>query len=87
VPLKEFTRHPHFKKGEMSKPLLFNVVTDISSEHNVADQHPEIVKELMALAEKGRADLGDSKRPGANQRKPGKIDNPVPPTLKTTSTN
>lgn len=87
VPLKEFTRHPHFKKGEKSKPLLFNVVTDIGSEHNVASQHPKIVKELMDLAEKGRADLGDSKRPGANQRKPGKIDHPVPPTLKTTSTN
>jgi len=86
VPLKEFSRHPHFKKGQSSKPLLFNVVTDISSEHNVADQHPEIVKELMALAEKGRADLGDNKRPGANQRKPGKIENPVPPTLKTIST-
>jgi len=86
VPLKEFSRHPHFKKGAGSQPLLFNVVTDISSEHNVADQHPEIVKELMALAEKGRADLGDTKRRGANQRQPGKIENPVPPTLKTTST-
>lgn len=86
VPLKEFSRHPHFKKGEGSKPLLFNVETDISSEHNVAAQHPEIVKELMALAEKGRADLGDTNRPGVNQRSAGKIENPVPPTLNTTST-
>lgn len=86
VPLKEFSRHPHFKKGEGSQPLLFNVVTDISCEHNVADQHPEIVKELQALAEKGRADLGDTNRPGANQRKAAHIENPVPPTLKTTST-
>ena len=87
VPLKEFSRHPHFKKGEGSKPLLFNVETDISSEHNVADQHPKIVKELMDLAEQGRADLGDANRPGANQRPAGKTENPVPPTLETTSTN
>ncbi|WP_154901811.1 sulfatase family protein [Gimesia maris] len=87
VPLKEFSRHPHFKKGEGSRPLLFNVVTDISSEHNVADQHPEIVKELMSLAEKARADLGDTNHPGANQRPAARVDHPVPPTLKTTSTN
>lgn len=85
VPLKEFQEHPHFKGKDLSTPLLFNVVQDTASRYNVADQHPEIVKQLMALAEKGREDLGDTNRPGAHQRKPGKIENPVPVTMKTMS--
>lgn len=78
LPLRDFVQHPHFKKGEGGKPLLFNVEEDISSAHNLAEKHPEIVSRLMVLAEKGRQDLGDTNRPGANQRLPGKIDNPVP---------
>lgn len=81
LPLTDFVQHPHFKKGEGGKPLLFNVEEDISSAHNLAEKHPEIVSRLMVLAEKGRQDLGDTNRPGANQRSPGKIDNPVPVTL------
>ncbi len=81
VPLKDFVVHPHFKNGEGKKPLLFNVEEDISSTYNVADKHPEIVSRLMVLAEKGREDLGDTNRPGANQRQPGKVDDPVPVSL------
>ena len=41
----------------------------------MADQNPEVVKRLQALAEKARADLGDSatKRVGANVRQPGRV--------------
>lgn len=81
LPLRNFVQHPHFKKGEGEKPLLFNVENDISSAYNLAEKYPEIVSRLMVLAEKGREDLGDTNRPGANQRLPGKIDNPVPVTL------
>ncbi len=81
VPLKEFDQHPHFKKGESSLPLLFNVVEDISSSNNVADQFPELVMELTNLAEIGREDLGDKDRSGANIRNPGKIENPIPVTM------
>ena len=78
VPLKEFTQHPHFKKGMGTQPLLFNVVKDTSSRNNVADKYPGIVNKLKALAEKGRQDLGDRGRAGANQRLPGKIEHPIP---------
>jgi arylsulfatase A-like enzyme len=78
VPLKEFNQHPHFKKGMGMQPLLFNVVKDTSSRYNVADKYPQIVNKLMALAEKGRQDLGDRGRAGANQRPLGKIENPIP---------
>ncbi|GAA5508994.1 sulfatase [Novipirellula caenicola] len=66
--------HPHFKPNQPSEPLLFNVVEDIASEHNVASEHPKIVDRLMALAEQAREDLGDSGRPGSGQRPVGQIE-------------
>ena len=82
-PLKEFAQHPHFKKGMSSQPLLFNVTEDISSKYNRAKKYPDIVNRLMHLAEQGRKDLGDKGLPGVNQRRPGKIENPVPVTMET----
>ena len=81
VALKEFARHPHFTPGEPSEPLLFNVVDDIASERNLAAENPAIVARLEALAERAREDLGDVGRPGANQRPPGRVENPKPMTL------
>ena len=78
LPLDSFTRHPHFRKSHSSEPLLFHVVDDIGSTNNVAAEHPEQVRRLMALAEIARADLGDRGRPGANQRPPGKVERPRP---------
>lgn len=78
VPLKSFARHPHLKKGGKVEPLLFNVASDISSTKNVAAANPKVVKRLMALAEKARADLGDADRKGKGQRKLGTVKNPKP---------
>lgn len=78
LPLASFSRHPHFRKGQASEPLLFHVVDDVGSTRNVASQHPDQVRRLTALAEIARADLGDAGRPGANQRPPGKVDDPQP---------
>lgn len=78
VPLKAVQRHPHFLYGESSRPLLFNVVTDVASENNVAAEHPEVVARLMALAEQARQDLGDRGRRGRGQRMPGFVEHPVP---------
>ena len=58
--------------------MLFNVVEDIGCRRNVAELHPEVVKRLTELAEKGRADLGDVDRPGAGQRPVGRFENPTP---------
>lgn len=73
LPIDANARHPHFKKGEAPTPLLFNVVEDIASEHNVAADHPDVVARLMAIAEVAREDLGDRGRPGKGQRPVGKI--------------
>ena len=81
VPLTQFNRHPHFKKGEVATTLLFNVVTDIGSKQNVAKQHPEIVKQLTELANRARQDLGDQGVAGSGQRLAGKIRNPQPQLL------
>lgn len=74
VPLEQFDRHPHFEPGEGDKPLLFNVAVDIGSVQNLADERPEVVKRLMAIAEQARQDLGDRGRPGSRLRPRGRTE-------------
>lgn len=81
LPLDSFVRHPHFKKGKSQSPLLFNVVSDIASHHNVAEQHPNVVDRLTALAGSIQADLGDRGRPGPGQRVPGQRQGRLPEPL------
>jgi arylsulfatase A len=56
----------HFNKGrpdpEDCKPMeeLYDLEADIGESTNVFEENPEVVSELMALADKGRADLGDT---------------------------
>ncbi len=62
-------------KPEGKTPLkLFDLETDIHEDHNVADQHPDVIKRLLALADNAREDLGDTDRPGKNQREAGWVD-------------
>ncbi|MFH1923965.1 MAG: sulfatase [Planctomycetota bacterium] len=81
VPLDKPVRHPHHRRRGPSPAMLFNVVEDVASRHNVAERHPEVVARLMELAEKGRADLGDAGRRGAGQRPVGRFENPTPRVL------
>lgn len=89
LPLNEFDKHPHFAKGDPSRPngttpaLLFNVYEDIGSVNNVADQHPDVVEQLQQLAEPMRKKLGDRNRPGTQQRPPGQVAQPTPRTRPT----
>ena len=73
-----FFRHPHFREGEGDKPLLFNVVKDVGSKSDVADEHQDLVERLTGFAEKAREDLGDDRRCGKNQHHRGKVDEPQP---------
>jgi len=82
VPLEHFDRHPHFKPGEGSEPLLFNVVEDIGSTTNVAAKHPDVVARLTELADQVRADLGDQGTAGAGARPRGEVERPTPRWLK-----
>ena len=78
LPVDPVQRHPHFYKTSPPRNLLFNVVEDPGTEHDVTALHPEIVKSLKALAATARQDLGDRGQPGTGQRPRGKVANPVP---------
>lgn len=60
------------------EPLqLYDLKADAGESSNVADRHPKIVARLMALAGKGREELGDVGVPGKGQRPAGWVDNVV----------
>jgi len=54
---------------------LYHLKNDPFEEHNLAEKHPEIVKELSLIADSARIDLGDDlmKMIGKNNRAPGFI--------------
>lgn len=58
---------------------LFNLETDVGEQHDVAAQHPEVVRRLEGAAREVRMDLGDSAtgEKGRGVRPAGKVD-PVP---------
>jgi len=72
LPVAATAGHPHFNKNQKAETLLFNVVEDIASQHNVAAEHPDIVARLNRFAEQARADLGDKDKRGQGQRAIGK---------------
>ena len=58
-------------------PQLFNLTEDISESSDLAEKHPEITAELMALAEEMDSDLGRNKV-GPGCRALGEVGNPAP---------
>jgi arylsulfatase A-like enzyme len=56
---------------------LYDLENDMGEKMNVAEQHPDVVERIKALAETMRGDLGDSltKRQGKGVRKPGMVEN------------
>ena len=54
---------------------LFDLEADPGETTNVAERHPDVVKQLQAIAERARDDLGDSLtgRTGKNVRPAGKV--------------
>ena len=77
LPLDTFRIHPYFERGKSDQALLFNVEEDISSQHNLALQNPDVVRRLTILSQKAQEDLGDFGRKGKQQRPAGKVENPV----------
>ena len=72
------------KKGGQTSKLatkLFDLDADIAEANDRAAENPDVVKRLLALADKARADLGDRDKPGANQRPAGMVVTPKPLTL------
>jgi arylsulfatase A-like enzyme len=60
---------------KIEKPKLFDLRRDPGEWYDVSEWNPEKVKELIILAERARADLGDelTNNPGTNRRKAGSI--------------
>jgi arylsulfatase A len=72
------------KKKNWAAPIpesplqLYDLKANIAETTNVADRHPDVVKRLLALANKARDDLGDLNRKGKNQRPAGWVESPKP---------
>ena len=66
------------RKTERTKIELYDVRHDVSEQHEVSAQHPEVVQRLTALAEKTRSDIGDFNRPGTGQREAGMVEKAAP---------
>ncbi|NQT36652.1 MAG: arylsulfatase, partial [Planctomycetes bacterium] len=64
--------------GIERRPTLFDLENDLAETTDVAADHADVVRRLLALAEMARADLGDMKRPGKNQRPALWVDDPKP---------
>jgi arylsulfatase A len=80
LPLKD--KWINFRGDAKACPVeLYDLKADISETTNLAAQYPDIVKRLLALAEKAREDLGDVGRPGSNQRPAGHVSDPTPRVL------
>jgi arylsulfatase len=64
-----------YQNAEVVAPSLYDLSRDRSETTDVAAIHPEVVQSLLALAEKCRAELGDSltNRTGSGTREPGRI--------------
>ena len=65
-----------YQDASTSAPMLFDLHADLAEQNDVSAAQPAMVKQLLAFAEKCRADLGDSltKRTGAGLREPGRVE-------------
>ena len=66
-----FSKNTHIAPSDrvgFEKPFLVDLNNDIGETTDVSDQHPDVVKRLLALAETMREDLGDYDRVGTNMR-------------------
>lgn len=76
--------------GDTPIPMaLYNLIEDPGEQKSVAKDHPDIVKQLGALADKARHDLGDERRnvKGTNLRPIGRDDAPPGKSIFGTLTN
>jgi arylsulfatase A-like enzyme len=72
-----------WEESEGKTPLqLYDLETDIHEDHNVADEHPDVVSRLLAIADKMKKDIGDAGLKGKNLRPAGWVKEPRPQLLK-----
>ncbi|MBT7066210.1 MAG: sulfatase, partial [Verrucomicrobia bacterium] len=75
-----FAKGKAFDKADEGVDELYDLDQDIGEEHNLFDDHPEIVEALKAEAERARQDLGDvlTGDEGSGKREVGRVENPKP---------
>lgn len=68
----------HVRKRDEEIEALYDLETDPGEDHNLYDQHPDIVEELRAKLDACRKDIGDEATgiEGENVRPIGRVDNP-----------
>ena len=69
--LYPFTVNQHIAAADrtgFAEPFLVDLDTDLGETTNVADRFPDVVKQLLAVAETARNDIGDYNRVGNNMR-------------------
>lgn len=64
--------------ASLQKPVLYNLRTDRAETSDVAADHPEVVREMVRLAESGRKELGEFMQRGKSQRPTGSLFPDVP---------
>jgi len=66
---------PGARNTVSTEMALYDLRRDPGERYDVIKQHPEVVKEILKLAEQARQDLGDAlvNEPGENRRKPGQL--------------
>ena len=64
-----------YEGAKIEQPQLYDLQADIGEKTDVASSHPTVVQQLLAHAEKARAELGDSltHRKGSGVREPGRL--------------
>lgn len=62
------TKNKHRVFVELDEPRLYDLRADVGERNNLADEHPEIVARLLGIAEEARAELGDVRTTGYDQR-------------------
>ena len=73
LPLEDRFKAHYTDESFAIETELYNLETDISESNNVAEKHPEVVKQLMNYAQNARNALGDADEPGFYIRPAGMV--------------
>jgi arylsulfatase A len=75
-PWKLHVYRPEWENPKDHPPLLYNLREDIGETEDVAENYPDVVTRLQALAEEAREDMGDAVKgaKGRNVRPVGRLD-------------
>jgi arylsulfatase len=69
--LAPFSPNGHIEAADdvgFEQPALYDLEADLGETTDVADEHPDVVKRLLNVAEEARADVGDYNRIGQGAR-------------------